>query len=77
MKQQEKLSRAVQIKLDERIGLFINEPFNSVLNNHELHTPYKDHRSINISGNIRAIYEPKNDGSVLFVRVGTHSELYK
>ncbi len=76
LKQQERLSRALQVKLSERIELFAHDAFSQKLNNHELHHPYEGCRSINISGDVRAIYKIEN-GTCTFLYVSTHSQLYK
>jgi addiction module RelE/StbE family toxin len=76
IKQQLKLASALQKRIDDRLLLFRDDPFNPQLNNHALHHPYDGCRSINITGDIRAIYELKGE-TILFVAVGSHSELYK
>lgn len=77
LKQQSKFSLPIQNNILKRIGLFVDNPFNPILNNHALNHLYEGCHSINISGDVRAVYEIKNNGDILFVRVGTHSELYK
>lgn len=57
--------------------MFLDNPFNPILNHHAVHYPYEGCFSINISGDIRAIYEVQQNGDMLFIRIGTHSELYK
>ncbi len=42
-----------------------------------LHGPFEGYWSINISGNIRAIYKADDNNEIVFIRIGTHSELYK
>ncbi len=60
----------------ERLNLFETEPFHPLLNNHALHTPYDGCRSINMTGDIRAIYEPTRPDLAYFIKIGTHPELY-
>ncbi len=67
----EKLKRQFKI----RRNLFLGNPFNRILNNHELHGSYEDCRSINITGDYRAVYFMKKDAAI-FIRIGTHSELF-
>ena len=62
-----------QVKL--RINLFLKNPFHTELHNHVLKGQYKGYRSINISGDLRAIYKTEAK-DVIFVKVGTHSEIY-
>lgn len=64
----------------KRREMFLQNPFHSQLNNHKLTGQFSDYRSINITGDWRAIYwEYVIDGEkvVLFEVLGTHSQLYK
>lgn len=70
------LTSKLQDKVDERIALFVQDQFSPVLENHALHGEYADLRSINITGDYRALYETLSQNSVRFVRLGTHAELY-
>ncbi len=76
-KQYRKLDKNIQNKFNEILALFMNNPFNPILKNHALHGPYKEFRSINISGDIRAIYKIINNNIAHFIYIGTHSELYE
>ena len=71
-----KLPRKVQEEFYERLAIFEIDKFSQILNNHAVHYPYEGCRSINITGDFRALYETGND-AVVFIRIGTHSELYK
>lgn len=71
-----KLSPKVKQKMIERITLFTKDPLDSQLRNHALHTPYKGSYSIDITGDVRAIYELIDDNTALFTHIGTHSQLY-
>ena len=75
-KDYEKLSKKRQEQFWDRIELFKEDQNNPQLNNHKLHGPYDGFYSINISGNIRAIYEQIEKNKVLFIKIGTHSQLY-
>ena len=74
-KQYKKLSPKLQKLFQERFRIFQDDPFGSILNNHSLAGKYKKCRSINISGDLRAIYTTERD-TVIFLVIGTHSELY-
>jgi addiction module RelE/StbE family toxin len=76
-KRYKKLRRGEQQKTDDRIRLFETEMFHPLLNNHELHEPYEGCRSINITGDIRAVYEEIGSNAVHFIALGTRSELYE
>ena len=51
--------------------------FNPLLNNHYLGGEYEGCRSINITGDIRAIFYIKQNSDVVFINIGSHSELYE
>jgi addiction module RelE/StbE family toxin len=72
-----KLSKKIKLQAKERIGLFFDNPFDIRLNNHLLHGDKKLFRSINITGDIRIIYEEAEEEVVRFLDIDTHSNLYK
>jgi len=80
-KQYKKAPKKIQNKVKERISLFVQNPTNQLLNNHALTGKFKECRSINITGDWRAIYSvrlsPKSEQEYYFELVGTHSQLYK
>ena len=80
-KQYEKAGAEIRSLFDERLKLFIQDPFQLTLNNHPLTGKLKGFRSINITGDWRAIYSQSSDpveGKVIiFEMLGTHSKLYK
>jgi addiction module RelE/StbE family toxin len=75
LKQAKKLSPELRNKVQLNIKLFVENPLNPVLRNHTLKGKYKDYRSIDITGDVRALYL-QNDSEVIFDAVGTHSQLY-
>ena len=72
-----KLRSGEKKSLGDRMRLFRENPFYVVLNNHALSGIYRGYRSINISGNLRALYEPIAKDAALFIIIDTHSNLYK
>ena len=77
-KQFDKMSIKAQNAFYARIKIFQNNQFNPILNNHQLTRKYKGFKSINVAGNLRAIFkEFKNDNLVIFYLIGSHSDLYK
>lgn len=59
-----------------RQTVFMKDPYQPLLNNHELSGKYKDCRSINVTGDWRAIFKEKD--SVIYFRLfGRHGQLYK
>lgn len=75
-KQLKKAPLEIKIAFRNRRELFIQDPFHPQLNNHQLTGKFKGSRSINITGDWRAIYSEFND-SIIFEMLGTHSQLYK
>jgi len=76
-KQYLKLNKKQQIKVQNKIESFIQNPFNSILKNHSLKGKYLDYRSINITGDMRAIYKYISSEECIFVILDKHSNLYK
>ncbi|MDO8657489.1 MAG: type II toxin-antitoxin system mRNA interferase toxin, RelE/StbE family [Candidatus Levybacteria bacterium] len=70
-----KLPSKIKKKFQERLTLFEKDEFHPILNNHLLRGSYQGYRSINVSGDIRAIYK-KNAQNVIFITIGSHSSLY-
>ena len=75
LKQYKKLPKNVRVQFVERKNLFAEKPFDPVLNNHSVDRVFPDCRSINVTGDYRAIFRQR-DEQALFLRIGTHSELY-
>lgn len=75
-KQYDKADHKIKSTFDARLELFVINPFHPQLNNHVLTGKFNGYRSINITGDWRAIYS-ENRGIVIFKLLGTHSQLYK
>ena len=76
LKKFSKCPNEIKIRFKERLGVFVANKFDSKLHNHRLSGKHKGYRSINVSGDYRAIFEEKVE-EVIFVAIGTHSQLYK
>ncbi len=76
-KQAASLKPAQKKRLKEALLLFADEPYHPDLYNHPLTGEWKDFRSISFGGDWRAHYTIIDDDTILFVAVGTHSQLYK
>jgi len=72
-----KQPKKIQEKFKERRNLFIEDIFYPLLNNHSLSGEYEGCRSINITGNIRAIFYVKTESDIAFINRGLHPELYE
>ncbi|MEI6296925.1 MAG: type II toxin-antitoxin system mRNA interferase toxin, RelE/StbE family [bacterium] len=78
LKKLEKSDKIIRKMVFEKVSLYINDKFHPLLNNHTLHGEYEGCRSINITGDYRAIFrENKNRDIILFLLLGTHGELYE
>lgn len=75
IKKSKKLDQTVRLKLLQRITLFIDNPLHPSLRNHVLTGKYKDYRSIDITGDCRALYLVRGE-EVIFDVVGSHSQIY-
>ena len=75
-KQYSKLNPKVRTQFKKRQRLWLNEPYNIQLHLHMLTGEYAGLYSINITGDIRALYEKIGDSYVIFGFIGTHSQLY-
>ncbi len=51
--------------------------YHPMLNNHKLVGKYTGSRSINVTGDYRAIYEKRDSDSIYWAAIGTHSQLYE
>lgn len=75
-KQYKKLQKKERERTQEKLELFSEKPFDPRLNNHPLKGKYTDYRSINITGDLRAIYKFINENECIFVAVDNHGNLY-
>jgi addiction module RelE/StbE family toxin len=76
-KQYGKLPSKLQLKFDERVKLFAVNSYDPILNNHALTGKYFGYNSINITGDLRALYYKEAETIVIFGFIGTHSQLYR
>lgn len=75
VKQYKKLRESEKERFKERRNLFLQDEFNPILNNHPLKGKYQGYRSINVTGDLRAIFK-REVNMIIFVTIGSHSELY-
>lgn len=71
-----KLSKPIKKKVLIVLQKFVDDPYDTTLRNHRLSGKWNNHYSINITGDVRAVYVFIKDDVVHFVAVGSHSELY-
>jgi len=71
-----KLQKGEQKRCEERIVLFQNNSQHPLLQDHALQGTISSRRSINIGGDLRALYRVVDTKAVQFITISTHSELY-
>jgi len=70
-----KLPQKIQRQFFERLDLFMRDPLHVTLHNHSVERAFPGCRSINVTGDYRAIFY-EQDQVTTFVTIGTHAELY-
>lgn len=75
-KQYKKLPKKIQQQFDDRLRLFVINPIAPQLRIHPLQGLYKGYWSININGDLRALYLKRGEELIIFALIGTHSQLY-
>jgi addiction module RelE/StbE family toxin len=72
----EKAPLKIQKAFIDRLELFLRDKRDPILHDHSLKGTLKNYRSINITGDWRAIYREFPQEVVFFIILATHSELY-
>lgn len=75
-KQYSKLPKNVSQKFDQKLVLFLDNQRDERLNIHKLHGKLKNLHSLNVTGDIRAIFDQVSSNKIEFVAIGSHSSLY-
>lgn len=75
-KQYKKLPVKFQLQFDNQLRIFVENPTDSRLRIHPLKGEYAGYWSMNVNGDIRALYVRQGDDIILFALIGTHSQLY-
>ncbi len=77
VKQLKKLQPAERQRFYARQAVLEENPAHRSLNHHILKGRYEGYHSINIGGDIRALYVQIGDEIILFELIGSHSQLYR
>lgn len=81
VKQYEKTDAKIRKAFEKRLKIFLKNPLSPQRRNHPLKGVLSGYRSINITGDCRALYSEIKDGedeaTVIFEAIGRHSQLYK
>ena len=75
-KQFKKQPKKIQNAFIYRLDIFRDDPGNQILNHHSLKGKYLGMFSINITGDVRALYYKQGETIIIFAFIGTHSQLY-
>jgi len=71
-----KLNEKQRQKTKKCLKIFLSDSYVLTLDNHPLQGQYNDYRSINIGGDLRAIFKQLNENEAIFAAIGSHSKLY-
>jgi len=75
-KQYKKLPQKFQHQFDVRLNLFLTDSIDPRLRIHPFKGRYPGYWSMNINGDIRALYIIQDETLIIFALIGSHSELY-
>ena len=62
-----------KVRFYDRLDLFKKNPHDKALRDHALKGKYRGYRSIDIEGDLRALYFVKGNTIIIFGFIGTHS----
>ncbi|MBP6881362.1 MAG: type II toxin-antitoxin system mRNA interferase toxin, RelE/StbE family [Candidatus Pacebacteria bacterium] len=71
-----RIDKTIQSKFKERLDLFLLDQTHPVLRVHSLKGKYVGYMSMNVNGDIRALYKEEGEQIVIFAFIGSHSQLY-
>jgi len=71
-----KLPHHIQTKLEVREFIFKDDAFDARLDTHKLHGKDRDAWAYSIDHSYRVKFLFSDDGSVLYIKAGTHDEAY-
>ncbi len=75
-KQFKKLSPRVKEQFIERQALYETDSYNPLLRVHPLSGKYQGYYSLDVNGDVRALFERQGSTLIIFGFIGTHSQLY-
>ena len=75
-KQYKKLSKHIQAKFYDNLVIFMKNWQDERLQIHKLHGKLKGLYNINVTGDIRAIFDEIISDKIEFIAIGSHSALY-
>jgi len=76
-KKYKKLKTKEQKRVQQRLRLFVDNPASPVLNIHELKGAYQGYLSMNMGGDLRALFHLIKKDIAFFIAIDTHNNLYE
>ena len=76
VKQFRRLPAKNQQQFKNRLDFFLNDQHHRSLRRHPLKGKYAGYHSIDISGDLRALFRYQAENSVVFSLIGMHSQFY-
>lgn len=77
IKKIQKKEKSLAIRIEKQIALFEENPKHPSLRVHKLSSTINNMWSISITMSIRMVYIQVDAKTALFIRIGTHDEVYK
>ena len=74
-KQYTKLQKKIQERFDKCLTLFLINPSHPLLRIHPLQGSFAGYWSMNVSGDMRALYRTNGEHIIIFTLIGTHNQL--
>ena len=71
-----KLPKLVKKKAKKQELIFKHNPFDPRINTHKLHGGRKNEWAYSVDNSYRIVFIFLEDGAILYIDIGTHSELY-
>lgn len=75
-KQYQKLSPKVQRQFEIRFKLLISDAYTPQLRLHKVSGNYRNYWSMNVNGDVRALFRYEGEDIIILGFIGTHSQLY-
>jgi addiction module RelE/StbE family toxin len=77
LRQFQKLPSKKQLRVKAALRLLLEDSDAPTLRRHQLHGEWHEHYSISAGGDMRLHYKQITADTIMFMAVGTHSQLYK
>ncbi len=66
----------LESQLQEKLDIFIADPFTPSLRNHKLHGDLKDMRAFSVAYDLRVVFYFDVNGDAVLVDIGDHKRIY-